>query len=115
MSSEWRPMTMADTISVEMSSSRAMRTRSRVESRIPPRPSTRVRGMPDCWKNRVVSESTGSVATITVLCGARRATWGARFLMSPAFTVYRSSRRMPGRADGAGRDHHELGALDVGK
>ena len=90
-------MTMADTISMETSSSRAMSARSRVESRMPPRPSTRVRGIPDCWTNRVVRESTGSVAMITVLCGARRgdpAAPGSR--MSPAFTVYRSSRRIPG-------------------
>ena len=85
MSSECLPMTMAETISIETSSSRAMRARSRVESSIPPSPRTRVRGIPDSWANSVVSESTGSVATTTVQSGAIRAIRGARSRMRPAF------------------------------
>ena len=113
MSSECLPMTMAETISMETSSSRAISARRRVESRIPPRPSTRERGIPDTCVNSAVSPSTGSVATSTMLSGARRAISGASDLIRPAFTVNSSSRRMPGAADGAGRHHDELRALDV--
>ena len=81
---------------MDTSSSRAIRARRRVESRMPPSPRTRVRGMPDTCVNSAVSPSTGSVAITTTASGARRAISGARPRMRPAFTANSSSRRMPG-------------------